>query len=274
VLRPEAFLLPSSNSELFCLFHRGSNPSRPSGAVVYIHPFAEEMNKSRRMAALQSRALAAAGFAVLQIDLSGCGDSGGEFLDSTWSGWIGDIVVAARWLRDATQCVPWLWGLRAGCLVAGEAAARIDGVSGLLYWQPVHSGTHHLQQFLRLRIAGQLTAGRAGERVGATALRAELSRGVAVEVGGYRLSPAIAAGLDAAKLASIPADSRVVVLEVSATDPPELTPASRSLVDKWRAAGHDIVAQAVTGVPFWATQEITACAPLITVTQAAIGGSR
>ena len=110
--------------------------------------------------------------------------------------------------------------------------------------------------------------------MGATALRAELSRGVAVEVGGYRLSPAIAAGLDAAKLASKPADSRVVVLEISATDPPELTPASRSLVDTWRAAGHDIVAQAVTGVPFWATQEITACAPLITVTQAAIGGSR
>ena len=110
--------------------------------------------------------------------------------------------------------------------------------------------------------------------MGATALRAQLSRGAAVEVGGYRLSPAIASGLDAAKLASIPAHVRVVVLEVSATDPPELTPASRSLADTWSAAGHDIVAQAVTGLPFWATQEVTACAPLIAVTQAAIGGSR
>ncbi len=39
--------------------------------VVHVHAFAEEMNKSRRMAAMQSRALAAAGFAVLQIDLLG-----------------------------------------------------------------------------------------------------------------------------------------------------------------------------------------------------------
>lgn len=44
------------------------------GSIVYIHPFAEEMNKSRRMAALQARALTLAGFAVLQLDLIGCGD--------------------------------------------------------------------------------------------------------------------------------------------------------------------------------------------------------
>ena len=51
----------------FALHHRPAGP--PRGLVVYVHPFAEEMNKSRRMAALQSRALAEAGFAVLQLDL-------------------------------------------------------------------------------------------------------------------------------------------------------------------------------------------------------------
>ncbi len=69
------------------------------GAVVYVHPFAEEMNKSRRMAALQSRALAAAGFAVLQIDLLGCGDSSGDFGDASWDEWIDDVLLAVRWLR-------------------------------------------------------------------------------------------------------------------------------------------------------------------------------
>ena len=67
--------------------------------MVYIHPFAEEMNKARRMAALQSRALAAAGFDVLQIDLLGCGDSSGDFGDATWNDWVNDVVHGCRWLR-------------------------------------------------------------------------------------------------------------------------------------------------------------------------------
>ncbi len=76
-MAPEAFFLPVANaqhSQRFCLFHPAQG--RASGApLLYLHPFAEEMNKSRRMAALQSRALAEHGYAVLQIDLLGCGDS-------------------------------------------------------------------------------------------------------------------------------------------------------------------------------------------------------
>jgi alpha/beta superfamily hydrolase len=40
---------------------------------------AEELNKSRHVAAAQARAFAAAGYSVLQIDLYGCGDSSGDF---------------------------------------------------------------------------------------------------------------------------------------------------------------------------------------------------
>ena len=69
-----AFFLPDARGgQRFCIHHAAQGPVR-RGQVVYVHPFTEEMNKSRRMAALQSRALAGAGFSVLQIDLAGCGD--------------------------------------------------------------------------------------------------------------------------------------------------------------------------------------------------------
>ena len=53
-MNTEAFFLPSPEhpaGQRFCIYHP------PQGAtvralVVYVHPFAEEMNKSRRMAAL------------------------------------------------------------------------------------------------------------------------------------------------------------------------------------------------------------------------------
>ena len=52
------------HSQRFCFWHPPVQLSPPSALVVYVHPFAEEMNKARRMAALQSHALADAGCAV------------------------------------------------------------------------------------------------------------------------------------------------------------------------------------------------------------------
>ena len=79
----EAFFLDMEPGQRFCLFHPPAGTCR--GAALYVPPFGEEMNKSRRMAALQARALAAAGFGVLQLDLYGCGDSSGEFAEARWA---------------------------------------------------------------------------------------------------------------------------------------------------------------------------------------------
>ncbi|GAB1388658.1 hypothetical protein MASR1M6_08390 [Rubrivivax sp.] len=187
--------------------------ARPRGLVVYVHPFAEEMNKSRRMAALQARALAAEGFAVVQIDLLGCGDSAGDFGDARWTRWVDDVVAAATWLQqqhaqpagdanaDADAPPLWLWGLRAGCLLAAEAGARLAArgqACHFLFWQPAPVGKLLLQQFLRLKAAGELLAGQA--KAAMEQLRAELAAGRPVEVAGYLLDPALCAGLDAAQL--------------------------------------------------------------------------
>ena len=51
--RREAFFLPGSAAGgRFCLLTHAVDPV---GTLIFVHPFAEEMNKSRRMAALQAR---------------------------------------------------------------------------------------------------------------------------------------------------------------------------------------------------------------------------
>src|ERR1035437_6520303 len=132
-----AFYLPTATGQRFCLFHQPNAQTSRRGAVVYVHPFAEEMNKSRRMAAVQAKAMANAGYAVLQIDLHGCGDSSGDFGDSSWESWVEDVTLACGWLQQRCDSDLWLWGLRTGCLLACEAAARIDMSIQLLLWQPV-----------------------------------------------------------------------------------------------------------------------------------------
>jgi exosortase A-associated hydrolase 2 len=250
------------------------------GMVVHVHAFAEEMNKSRRMVATQARALAAAGFAVLQLDLLGCGDSAGDFGDTTWLRWVEDVCAAARWLQqhelEATDAAPaplWVWGLRAGTLLATEAAARMaeDGTCcNLLFWQPAPVGRLLLQQFLRLKAAGDLAAGQA--KAAMEQLRAQIAAGQPVEVAGYQLAPALCHGLEQARLeppAGIPT-GRVVWLEVSAVEQPTLAPAGAATLAGWRAAGWSVQAQAIRGPAFWQTTEIEDAPDLVAATMSAL----
>jgi len=57
------------------------------------------MHMSRRNVAAQARLLAESGFNVLLLDLTGCGDSSGEFVEASWQTWKQDAAVALDSLR-------------------------------------------------------------------------------------------------------------------------------------------------------------------------------
>lgn len=264
----EAFFLPitgGAGGQRLCVLHRPPR-GRARGRIVYVHPFAEEMNKSRRLASLQARRLSQAGFAVLQIDLLGCGDSSGDFADASWAAWVQDIAEASRWLAQRADGPQWLWGLRVGCLLAVDAARLLDEPSNLLFWQPTVSGRAALQQFLRLRSAGSALAG-AGAKTDA---RAELAQGQTVVVAGYGLSPGLAQGLEAAELAPPPQAGRAVWFEVNTRPEGGLLPATQRAVDAWQQAGVAVAARVVPGPAFWQTVEIEDVPELLLATQAAL----
>lgn len=271
MVQPEALFVPLSQGRRFCIRYAGREGSENRATVLYVHPFAEEMNKSRRMAALQARALAAAGWTVLQIDLFGCGDSDGDFGEASWQRWVADIVEAGEWLVRQGSRATCLWGLRVGCLLACEAAERISPTPDLLLWQPALSGRQSLQQFLRLKVTSQMLAAEVTDRMGVQQLRERLDAGEKVEVAGYMLSPALAVGLDAAELRAPAPAARTAWLEVTASAPPELSPAARMKIDGWQTEGRRVHAAAVVGPAFWQTQEIAECAPLVDATLGAVG---
>ena len=274
----EAFFLPVGGEQRFCIFHPADAPT-PRGLVLYVHPFAEEMNKSRRMAALQSRALARTGYAVLQIDLLGCGDSAGDFGNAGWKTWVNDVVQASVWLRwrchtkGATRdnAPLWLWGLRAGCLLCTQAATYIEEPCHFLLWQPPLSGKLMLQQFLRLKLAADMLDGRASKTM--DSLRNALSNGESVEIAGYTVTAELALGLEAALLTP-PAGSgknmRVEWLEVSGLEPPRLNPFPADTLDTWRQAGYELVRHVTPGPAFWQSSEIRDAPELITATTAVL----
>jgi len=261
-VRPEVFFLPRPIGQRLCVHHPSAGPAR--AALVYVHPLAEEMNKSRRMAALQSRALAAAGVAVLQIDLLGCGDSSGDFGDATWDAWVDDVAAAAAWLQQRCAAPLWFWGLRAGCLVANAAAARIDGPVRLLFWQPTPNGKLVLQQFLRLKLASQMLDG--GGKAALDQARRDLAEGRAIDVAGYTLSAALADGIEQSRLAPPARAARLEWLELSTRADATPAPASSQALSAWQASGCAVRSWLVPGVAFWQTTEIEEAPALIEAT--------
>jgi exosortase A-associated hydrolase 2 len=234
------------------------------------------------MAALQARALTRAGYAVLQIDLKGCGDSSGDFGDATWQHWVNDVLLASRWLREryaasdlqVDRLPMWLWGLRAGCLLAVDAARQLDEACHFIFWQAPASGKILLQQFLRLKVASDMLNGHTSGAM--TNMRRDLANGESQEIAGYMLSPALASGLEQASMAppcSETPSQRMIWLEVSPQKDPCLSPASTHTLAAWHLAGFETSSQLVRGPTFWQASEIEEVPALIAASMAAITAS-
>ena len=267
----EPFFLQAKQGERFCILHAPAPALPARGAILYVHPFAEELNKTRRMAALQSRAFAAAGYAVLQLDLYGCGDSSGDFSDARWQIWKEDLALASDWLAQKTGAAVSVWGLRLGALLALEFARDTQGaLASVFFWQPAFNGKAHLGQFLRMRMASQMLAHESpGAGSGATSNQ-EISRGMTLEIGGYALAPELALALnelDGAALA--PPSCPLHWLELVQAATGKLAPATAHMAEAWRSAGATVHLHPVRGVPFWATPEIAECHAMLAATAAA-----
>jgi len=268
------FFLDAAPGRRFCLYHAPAQDGACRGAFIYIHPFAEEMNKSRRMAARQAQAFAALGYAVLQIDLLGCGDSSGDFADARWEIWKEDLAAAYAWLRQETAAPVSLWGLRLGALLALDfASAFQDEIHGLLLWQPVLRGEAFLTQFLRLQLAADMLSGQTPGENGTRELRNKLRAGESVEVAGYRLAPALALAIDAADAATMtPPRCTTHWFELMPEPNRPLPPAAGRLTAAWAQSAVPLTLHQVQCPAFWLAQEILDYPDLLSATSASFSG--
>ncbi|MDQ3189298.1 MAG: hydrolase 2, exosortase A system-associated [Pseudomonadota bacterium] len=260
-MTPVASFDPAPGGFRFTLRYLPPDSAEKCGVVILAPPFAEEMNRCRRMTALAARRLAYAGWTVIVRDLLGCGDSSGDFGDASWQAWQEDLRCLVAEVPAGAPL--WLWGSRAGALLV-PAMLDVRADAHVVFWQPLPAGKTALAQFLRLKTVSASIAGSA--RVDAGALRAILKQGQPVEIAGYSLSPMVAHGLGAAQL-TLPPDftGRVLWLEVCAGQPASLAPAGEALRADWLARAIRFDARAVVGEQFWQTQETSECPALIDI---------
>ena len=98
-------------------------------------------------------------------------------------------------------------------------------------------------------------------------MRKFLSNGEALEVAGYELTPGLAAAIDDLKAAElVVATGTIHWFEIVADSSRSMTPAGTNVISEWKRNGVDPHVYLVPCSPFWATQEISECAELVSAT--------
>lgn len=222
------------------------------GAILYVPPFAEEMNRCRALAADQARALAKQGFDCLLLDPTGTGDSSGNLADATWELWQEDIEFAASWLESVSGLPVTLWGFRLGALQVADLASRSsDRFQRLLFWQPISDGRLFINQTLRLRIASMML--RDGSAETTEQVRQRLAAGEVLEIAGYELTGALAAGIESRRIAKLDGLGGAAIswIEMFEGGDAEIPVGSQRVIDKLRTFGCDVSASAIQAPQMW-----------------------
>lgn len=252
---PQPLFLDGPRGRLFAVLYGGDGP-----AALWLPPFGEEMNRSRRMAALLGRRMAAAGGALLVLDPFGTGDSEGETTQARWADWRADAVHALGWLRARRLDARAVIGLRLGAVLALEAA-RAAAVPRAVLWQPVVRGRRYLQQVLRIRMAAALAHGDRGGADSVTALRQRLAAGEILEIGGHPMTPEMATDIEALDLGAAGSAFAGRIDWLAVGEAPVVAP---RLLGDWR----DGRLVTVDGPSFWSTEETTTAPALLSATAA------
>jgi len=271
-IKKDVFFLHSNMGGLFSIYYYPIKTISKKGDILYIHPFADEMNKSRRMAALQANSFAQNGFGVLQIDLFGCGDSSGEFCEATWSVWKENISDAIQWIHNKCDSRISLWGLRLGVLLIMDwIKDSIIPIQNLIFWQPVFDGKLAIKKFYRLGSASKMF-GKDGNSI--REIRQKQSRMESIEIGGYAINSELLRAIEDVKINDYcpSPSSRVVWREISLTTPTDLNLASKKKIEFFRINGCQVNADSINGNFFWNTVEISTVPELIASTTNSVVG--
>lgn len=264
--------LPGSGGSVYVLELAAAADARADEAAIIVPPFAEEMNRCRRMMVLLGERLAQRGVRCLLFDFRGTGDSAGDFAAARLSDWREDIdLLRAHALATGARRIHWA-GIRFGALLAAEAAARFPESASLLLWEPSASGRQVVSQFARIEQAAQLIA-RAGKPRPADAERT--AQDAAAEIAGYLLTPAMKEELSGLSLDASWRSIRCPVawFEMSMREGQELTAAGRRYLAALTGEDPAVARGAsIAGPAFWSTTEIATSTPLLEASCAFVAG--
>jgi alpha-beta hydrolase superfamily lysophospholipase len=146
--KARALFIGTGDRRLFAWHHEPAAMRRRGAAIVLCPPLGYEYMSTYRSCRILAERLAARGFDVLRFDYDGTGNSAGGPEDpnrlDAWVRSVSEAVEEAR-RRAGTDAVA-LVGIRAGSLLALQAASDSTAVDRLALWSPFVSGRTYVRE--------------------------------------------------------------------------------------------------------------------------------
>lgn len=193
--------------------------NKPRPVVVILPPFAEEMNRCRRLLSLTQSALAQLGTCSINMDYFGTGDSAGEFSDARLAHWEGDVRDACALAKAAGAQSITLAGFRFGALLASQVAPSIPDIKDVFAIAPQDSFQRAIRQFIRIAATTQDASATSSPGLRAPGSTKRLESGETLEIGGYQLSAALYNDFTSAPSTSKTSANMTVLFVGSGTKP-------------------------------------------------------
>jgi hypothetical protein len=137
---PESFVtFTVENQTVRGVLHLPDGATGPVPAVLWLHGFFGHRMEAHRLFVDGARRLARRGIASLRFDFRGCGESDGDFSETSVSTQIADARAAIALLRqqpgvDASQLA--LVGFSLGSAIASQLADE-PSLAAMVHWSPV-----------------------------------------------------------------------------------------------------------------------------------------
>lgn len=255
--------LPSSqNSQIFIAHYAPVEQSASVGdpqTVIFVPPFAEEMNRSKRMYVLCARLLADAGIHSLCFDFAGTGDSSGGWGDFDYSDWKNNLIDVCRLAKNLTSNIS-LVTLRDSALISLNLIKQADiQIDKCILWDPIDSGEVLIRQLVRMKIASAM----AGDlkKITTKEVLESVEQSGFLEVGGYHVSSDLIDQIKSEKMSdSLEAVLTLTELHWMTTGKSASNNAMPICLSKLNLTDvmlKQLTMHAVNDVKFWMQQEVT-----------------
>ena len=236
--------------------------------VLVVHPMGEEKKFAHRVLAQTAWALGKAGVWTLRFDLSGSGDSFGEFREATLGGWKREIIVAAAVLKRESRVEEIaVLGLRLGASLAWLVRGEIAGLREAVLWEPALSGKHYLESLWQRKLVREMMTTGKGKTTWAAG-REEMTRTGYVDLDGWDLGAALAQDLEKLDLtrSEPPCPSRTLAVQIAFNG--KVSPELEKFAGTVRAANGVMETMGIRERPIWDRVELVEAAELTRTTVA------
>ena len=226
--------------------------------VILVPPFAEEMNRSKRMFVLCAQKLSEIGLNVILFDYAGTGDSEGEWGDYGYVDWLQNFHDVYEYAQTKSLHRVDIISLRFGSLLSVDAIVNKGIViNNCIFWDPVEKGETFIRQLIRTKIAAEMSV--AKSKSDKYDYLNDLDQQGFIEIAGYKLTREL---IDSIKLLNL-SDNLEKLTKVSVVHWIQLGQHLAQPKCLNESISQPISFKSVDDIRFWMQQEVTISPVLI-----------